>query len=160
METVGPLILLPVAITLLLLIGPRHGIIYAVVCAIALLALPFIYRFRIEISPRSLKLRIKYLGIVKESIEVPLDKVLIKHNGFRDINEARYEDYSKNEKDYLALEYDNGWDGAVDYTSVYFNGKEIVFSTEQRKFEAELWDLLTTAIKATYLILQQEDLKK
>ncbi len=149
-ETAGPLILLPVAITLLLMSGFKYSIVFAAVCAVLLFILPFICRFRIEVSPQSLVIQIKYLGIAKERIAVPFDKVLIKHHGFRDINEACYDDYCKHEKDYLALEYDSGWDDPIDYVRIYFKGKEILFSAEQGKFETELWKHLTEAIRTAY----------
>ena len=148
--SMAPLIFLPVAITALLLYRPQHFLIYVAICLGLFLVQPYICRFSIAISPSFVIVTMKYFGITIKRIKVPFQKVLIRENGFRDINEAFYDDYSHNPNDYLALEFDNRWDGPVDYVALCFKGKEFAFNAWQASFEAELWEQLTAAIRETY----------
>ena len=113
----------------------------AIVCVISSYAEHIV----IEISGGFLLLRISFWGLTREEVWTGLDKLVIRHDLFREHNkELRANNY----RDQLwELGFDNGWDGPFDQVYINKGQKEISFNSSQKEFETELWSKTIEALK-------------
>ncbi len=140
------MVILAIDIITYLLWHPKNYLFFAGAGAVLLCLLPYVCRFRIEITPDLLRVETKMIGFVTKEAEAPLREVILLHPEFVAANRALYSRYLKNTDKYLSIQFGKVWDEPADFIAVNAYGRQINLTGGQRAFGQELWDKLRLAI--------------